>query len=754
MRGRLRSLCLLLAFVQILCILPLSGCKSKGAAPAAVQDSPYFVKTEFLTDEYNFVMAMAASIGEGISTDKLASFSIAKTAHGGVALLSDDTSSYLVTFDEDYLILSTHRISDKITGSPVRIIARDDDSVIVISQTMDASAWSSSCFATVISSTGEILTGSAELAEMKDQALVAIDIDSSGNLFIAAFDRIMKYDANFQLLSTIDLEKQTVLDMAMASDGTLYGVLADGTDSAVLCRIDPDTGKTSQTISLQSIGDAGSTHIYGQSDGVIGSLYLTSNYGVYSYGLTDDKMQEVVAFQEKCITVMGDVDLMMAEDQSFVIRGSYALQEDGSESTGYIRLIPEENVTEKKLLTIGMVGTSSRWMDQVISFFNQNSNQYQMQIKYYGDFSDSSDYEGNEKRAIQAMQLDITTSETPPDIMFLSSDEVQVMTDAGLLEELDGRLSESKVVSEADLMSNVWSASANEGKHYWISPFFSLTGMYTQKSVADTLGEYTVSDLSELSKQMNVPVFGTTSDPLVFLDPYMEEKYVDKESGEVSFTSTSFTDTLAFIKECRQERSTSLITSSFLIQMGYADGFNYYLQQASTYDTEMTMIGFPEISSSKPLIVNLQHFAISAKSLEKDGAWAFMEFLLSDTFQNMQVFSNDQIPIRVSAFENMITEEAAAYKRDIGSQTNGGQQYDEQGNLIQNPTYRIVTIDEKFKNDYRNMVKSATEIYYRGSFICEMILEETNAYFAGDKTADETAKVLQSRVGIYVSEQA
>ena len=38
--------------------------------------------------------------------------------------------------------------------------------------------------------------------------------------------------------------------------------------------------------------------------------------------------------------------------------------------------------------------------------------------------------------------------------------------------------------------------------------------------------------------------------------------------------------------------------------------------------------------------------------------------------------------------------------------------------------------------------------------ICEMILEETNAYFAGDKTAEETAKVLQSRVGIYVSEHA
>lgn len=38
--------------------------------------------------------------------------------------------------------------------------------------------------------------------------------------------------------------------------------------------------------------------------------------------------------------------------------------------------------------------------------------------------------------------------------------------------------------------------------------------------------------------------------------------------------------------------------------------------------------------------------------------------------------------------------------------------------------------------------------------ITEMINEETKAFFAGDKTAKETAEVLQSRVKIYVSENS
>ena len=35
----------------------------------------------------------------------------------------------------------------------------------------------------------------------------------------------------------------------------------------------------------------------------------------------------------------------------------------------------------------------------------------------------------------------------------------------------------------------------------------------------------------------------------------------------------------------------------------------------------------------------------------------------------------------------------------------------------------------------------------------EMIMEEVQVYFAGDKSLDETVKIIQSRVGIYLAEK-
>ena len=36
----------------------------------------------------------------------------------------------------------------------------------------------------------------------------------------------------------------------------------------------------------------------------------------------------------------------------------------------------------------------------------------------------------------------------------------------------------------------------------------------------------------------------------------------------------------------------------------------------------------------------------------------------------------------------------------------------------------------------------------------DIITSETDAYFAGDKTVDETAGMIQSRVNLYVAEQS
>ncbi len=53
-----------------------------------------------------------------------------------------------------------------------------------------------------------------------------------------------------------------------------------------------------------------------------------------------------------------------------------------------------------------------------------------------------------------------------------------------------------------------------------------------------------------------------------------------------------------------------------------------------------------------------------------------------------------------------------------------------------------------------DLLTNANLMYYRDDTIPDIILEEADAFFAGDKTAEETASILQSRVSIYLAEQS
>jgi hypothetical protein len=53
---------------------------------------------------------------------------------------------------------------------------------------------------------------------------------------------------------------------------------------------------------------------------------------------------------------------------------------------------------------------------------------------------------------------------------------------------------------------------------------------------------------------------------------------------------------------------------------------------------------------------------------------------------------------------------------------------------------------------YMELIDSTTKIGGYNQSIMDIIIEESKAYFSGDKTVDETAEVIQNRVKTYVNE--
>ncbi|MBQ4652289.1 MAG: hypothetical protein IJB78_06195, partial [Oscillospiraceae bacterium] len=53
----------------------------------------------------------------------------------------------------------------------------------------------------------------------------------------------------------------------------------------------------------------------------------------------------------------------------------------------------------------------------------------------------------------------------------------------------------------------------------------------------------------------------------------------------------------------------------------------------------------------------------------------------------------------------------------------------------------------------RNLVSTTTKYANYNDSVYEIVLEQAEAYFAGQKSAEEVARLIQSKANIYVNEQ-
>ncbi len=116
------------------------------------------------------------------------------------------------------------------------------------------------------------------------------------------------------------------------------------------------------------------------------------------------------------------------------------------------------------------------------------------------------------------------------------------------------------------------------------------------------------------------------------------------------------------------------------------------------------------------LIYGRNLMALSAVSENRQGAWDFARYYLTEEYQkNLE----SSLPVNKQIFEEWAKEE----------------------------TLRPYTVDEKGKK-----VESAAATPFEDVHVINIIGEEMDSYFSGQKTAEDTAAVIQSRVQIYVQE--
>ena len=153
----------------------------------------------------------------------------------------------------------------------------------------------------------------------------------------------------------------------------------------------------------------------------------------------------------------------------------------------------------------------------------------------------------------------------------------------------------------------------------------------------------------------------------------------------------------------------------------------------------------------------LQKFCITAESEVPDGAWEFILRTFGETDEGFYLNPVTGFPSLRAALNRMLDDESKLhYLFNEGSISNStyGPEEDPwiKDAIASGAVYAQLTEDDR--SELLSLLENITLAANTDDEIISIIREDASAYFAGAKSLEETVKVIQSRVSIYVAEHS
>lgn len=579
-------------------------------------------------------------------------------------------------------------------------------------------------------------------------------MDDAGNLYVSDGSQyIFVIDANGGLLATISLD-DWIEALFVDKDNKVY-VKKWGADGPEIRPVDVTAKGLGEPIDAQNIV-RGDSYNQKHNRGMETSLLISDSTGVYTYDFETDTAIDIFNWLDADMNSDNIESFgMLADGRVWVL-----LQEWQEEKTEYsIALLtktPAKEMPEKEELVYATMYLSQDMRQNIIDFNKSNDN-YRITVKeYQNEDADT---------AMMQFHTDLTSGNCP-DIINFSGLNLNKYVGKGVLEDLYPYM-EKEGIHKEDYMTNVFQAYESEGKLYALVPQFSVSSSVIKKAhVGDAKGWTLDEMLSVVESSGAEEIFGYADRYSVFHHcVFMNiDEFVDWESGECYFNSDEFVRVMEFAAQFPEEYdynaekdglSQRIRDNRLLMLENGISSVQEYQMLKGMFGEEITFIGYPNSRRLGTLIRSTDaELAIAAKSKNKDAAWEFVKGFISKEYQDEMTNGHSWgFPILKSSLNKQFTMDMTPdyYKDENGKKqespkTSWG--YDD----FQIDIYAATQADV---DAVRDILESA-EI--RAGFIDEelqnIITEETAAFFKGQKSAKETADIIQNRAGIYISENS
>ena len=598
----------------------------------------------------------------------------------------------------------------------------------------------------------------------------SMQIDDKGNVIVIA---------DGQGLRAIGLDGEDayqvsvngyISGMIRLPDGRI-AVSVDGEDGTLLSLLDTENGRLVDGMPVSGL------ELYNAVTGNADyDLYYSSGAYFYGYKLGDEAPTKLFNWIN-CDVNGSRVDVVNVSADG-AVTGTITNYNDKDNTFAIdlvtVKKVPYDSVPHKQPITMAVMYLDYNVQDMIIDF-NRHNPEYRIEVTDYSEYD--SDEKGSDA-GLTKLNTEILSGNVP-DLLCLNGLNYRQLASKGILEDLYPYIENDSELQISDFFPNVFKALEVDGKLCsTVSGFYINSAIGAASVVGDEPG-WTYEQFNAALASM--PEGCTAFDQYVTRDGILSTclaldmaDFVDWNSGKVSFDTPEFIQLLQFANsfpsefdwenfDWSQEESTEnrlaqgrqmlVQTSAYSIDDIFYNNYTQFLGGRITY------VGYPTAHGTGNMIsFSDSGYAMSSKTPYKDACWEFLRTFFTEDYQTRYVYS---LPSRLDVFDARAEEATTVqYQKDAGGHfllDDDGEKIPVARSVMWNKdtqtTEGIYALTEDQVQQIRELILTTTKVADYDQAILDIVKEQAAPFFAGQKTAEEVAKLVQSKANIYVNEQ-
>ncbi len=449
-----------------------------------------------------------------------------------------------------------------------------------------------------------------------------------------------------------------------------------------------------------------------------------------------------------------------------------------------MRLLTERDIFEiksKSVLTMSLViGKGSDIIDERLKKFNSESDSYKVELVNYGNTSDDM------SQCFDALRRDIIAGNAPDIIKFDSDIPVNTFGSRdGMFVDLYTLIDNDRDISRDDFLDGFLEGYETNGKLLMFDTEFTVSTVSVKEKFLNGLTSWNYKQFENVYRNMPEDMFfsseaasKTRSD--VFMSFINYSEFVDYDNAVCNFDSPEFINAMKLIGENKIGLTEDELWNSERQYNGnyYAEihrsdkalaltfepikGFYGFKEIEQGYMGEPTaFIGYPTENDCGNYRSINGGYGIMANSDNIEGAWEFLKYYLFDEnkdtrfyFSGLEKKFEEQAAESVKEHIEIDPETGEEYTGELFMwYDNGGMWYDDETPPELHET-DIRPLTEEQRAEYEALVREAVKnVCIADSTLISILREELVYYFEGERSAEETAEIIQNRASVYISEQ-